>query len=517
MAEERPAAGAPRDAGRLVEAAAAAAVAGTALLFALLYLFAMAGASLWTDELYGIVHFSARGPWTAWTDYHAPNHILFSLLNALLPGRGSVDPLRARLLSLVAVAALLALVLVFFWRRGRWLAGALAFQLLATNERLLDQTLQARGYGLQLLFAGGAAVALRAYLESGRRIALVAFAALVVLGTFAVPPFLVFGGGLFLLLFLVRRRREVVVFGLLVLAGAFAVHLPVLGSLFRQLTTYRTVGSGALEFASPAAVLESIRLYLLPELFSSPRTAGGAALVLVALVAGLLVAGGASEAETSWRRVLLGAVLLFFGACLLLRSPLVRTTVFVAAPLALFSGALVEDLLRRIGNRGARTAAVALLAVALALSNGIAVSRFEFVPIERWDMTAAFLRRAIPPGTPLWVTFRPELLAPYLPPTTPFAPRFDAELFASGGLAVVDTDVDPPVRFDGRRYAADAKEWRTPLARRGVQSVWFVPRHRVTKASMAAERRASPVPEMTVKRRPSPRRPARSRSKKSSR
>ncbi len=398
MAEETPAAGVPRDAGRLVEAAAAAAVTGTALVFFLVYLFAMSGASLWTDELYGIVHFSSRGPWTAWTDYHAPNHVLFSLLNSLLPGCGSVDPVRARLFSFIAVSALLLLVLVFFWRTGRWLAGAFAFQLLATNERVLDQTLQARGYGLQLLFAGGAAIAVRAYLEAGRRSALFALAALVVLGTFAVPPFILFGGGLFLLLFVVRRRREVLVSGLLALVGAVAVHLPVLDALFRQLTTYRTVGSGALEFATPAAVAESLRLYVLPELFSSPRTGGGAVLLLAALVAALLVTAGSPEPETSWRRVVLGAVLLFFGACLLLRSPLVRTTVFVAAPLALVLGALVEDLLRRIGIRGVRPAAVAVLAAVLAFSNGIAVSRFEFVPIERWDMTAAFVRRAIPPG-----------------------------------------------------------------------------------------------------------------------
>ncbi len=476
MAEETPAADPSRNAGRLVEAAAAAAVTGTALVFFLGYLLAMAGASLWTDELYGIVHFSARGPWTAWTDYHAPNHLLFSLLNALLPARGSVDPIRARLLSFIAVSALLALVLVFFWRKGRWLAGAFAFQLLAANERVLDQTLQARGYGLQLLFAGGAAVALRAYLGNGRRSALTMLAALVVLGAFAVPPFLLFGGGIYLLLLVVRPRREVLFSGLFAVAGAVAVHLPVLGSLLGQLTTYRTVGSGALEFATPAAVVESLRLYVLPELFSSPRTALGAVFLLGVLVAGLLVATGSPEPEASWRRVVLGAVFLFYGACLLLRSPLVRTTVFVAAPLALVLGAFVEDLLRRIGIRGVRTAAVALLAVALALSNGIAVSRFEFVPIERWDMTAAFIRRAVPPGTPLWVTFRPELLAPYLPPTTRFTERFDADLFASGGLAVVDTDVDPAVRFDGRRYAAGAKDWRTPLARRGIQAVWFVPR-----------------------------------------
>lgn len=476
MAEETLAARPIRETGRLVEAAAAAAVAGTALVFFLVYLLAMAGASLWTDELYGIVYFSARGPWTAWTDYHAPNHVLFSLLNSLLPGRGSVDPLRARLLSFIAVALLLALVLVFFWRKGRWLAGAFAFQLLAMNERVLDQTLQARGYGLQLLFAGAAAVALHAYLENRRRSALAVLAAFVVLGAFTVPPFLLFGGGIFLFLLAVRPRREVVVSGLLTVTGAVVVHLPVLDALFRQMSEYRAVGSGALEFATPAAVVESLRLYVLPEIFSSSRTPFGGVLLLGVLVAGLVAAPGFSEPDTNWRRVLLGAGFSFFGACLLLRSPLVRTTVFIAAPVALVLGALVEDLLRRIGIRGVRTGAVTLLAALLALSNGLAVSRFGFVPIERWDMTAAFIRRAVPAGTPLWVTFRPELLAPYLPPATRFAERFDVELFSSGRLAVVDTDVDPPDRFDGRRYAAGAKEWQTPLARRGIQAVWFVPR-----------------------------------------
>lgn len=482
MSKERPAArGGPHraapEARRIVEAVGAAFIVGSALLGVVLYLAAMASTSLWTDELYGIVYFSGRGPWTALTDYHVPNnHIFFSLLNALLPGSGSVDPLRARLLSLVAVPALLALVLVFFWRRGRWLAGAFAFQLVAANERLLDQTLQARGYGLQLLFAGAVCVALRSYLEKESRAALAALATTVVLGTFTVPPFLLFGGGVFVLLFALRRRLEILVAGISALAGAVIVHLPVLGSLLRQMAAYRSVGGGPPEFASLAGVLESLRLYVLTELFGGPRPAAAAAGLLAALLLGAALAGLLDEAERDWIRILVGAVLLFFGGCLILRNPLVRTTVFVAAPLALAAGALLEDALRGIRSSGLKAALVVAASVGLSASNGLTVARFDFVPIENWQATAEVVREAVPPDVALFVIFRPELLAPYLRPGTLLATHFDADRFSRGELAVVDTDIHQPVRFDGRRIAANAVEWRTPQRRRDRQSVWYVPR-----------------------------------------
>jgi hypothetical protein len=482
MSKERPdAAGTPRGAvprtQRYVEAAGSAFVVGSALLGVVLYLVAMASTSLWTDELYGIVHFSGRGPWTALTDYHVPNnHILFSLLNALLPWSGSVDPFRARLLSLVAVPTLLVLVLVAFWRRGRWVAGAVAFQLLAGNDRLLDQTLQARGYGLQLLFAGGVCVALRSYLESASRRSLAVLAALVVLGTFTVPPFLLFGGGVFALVLAFRRRREVLVAGIAAFAGSVIVYLPVLGRLLRQLGSYRTVGGGAPEFGSLGGVVESLRLYVLPELFGAPRPAIAAAVLLGAVVLGAAVVGRVDTLERDWIRIVVGAVLLFYGGCLVLRNPLVRTTVFVAAPLALAAGALLEDGLRALRSRGLRAALVAVASVGLTASNVRAAARFDFVPIENWQATADLLREVVPPDAALFVTFRPELLAPYVRSGTRFATRFDAERFARGEVAVVDTDVHQPVRFDGRRYAAGAVEWRIPQRLRDCQVVWFVPR-----------------------------------------
>src|SRR5690606_24144527 len=123
--------------------------------------------SLWNDELFSVIRTSGEGPVHTVTTYEsANNHVFFNLLNALTPGAGSVDPLRARLWSVVAVLAMLVVLVLEFYRRGWYLGGAVLFTLFAANPAWLDLTLQARGYGLLGLAAAVSCVATWRYLES---------------------------------------------------------------------------------------------------------------------------------------------------------------------------------------------------------------------------------------------------------------------------------------------------------------------------------------------------------------
>jgi hypothetical protein len=157
------------------------------------YLFAMATTSLWTDELWSVLHYSARGPLAVVTEYHEPNnHIFFNLLNALTPGRSSVDPLRARFWSFAAVTALLAGFLAYFSRRRVPLWGLAPFLLFAAGPEFLDLMLQARGYGLLSLFALAASVLAVEHVQSGRPRTLPFLGVVSVLGAWTVPTFVFF-------------------------------------------------------------------------------------------------------------------------------------------------------------------------------------------------------------------------------------------------------------------------------------------------------------------------------------
>jgi hypothetical protein len=123
--------------------------------------------SLWNDEVWSVVRYSGHGPIHVVTHYgSANNHVFFNLVNALTPGAGSADPARARWWSIVAVLAMQVIVLVVFWRRRWYLAGAVLFGLFATSPEWLDLTLQARGYGFLGLAALLSCTTLWRYLEA---------------------------------------------------------------------------------------------------------------------------------------------------------------------------------------------------------------------------------------------------------------------------------------------------------------------------------------------------------------
>lgn len=88
-----------------IEWAAAALALATLLVWLGQHWFFYAQSSLWIDEITTIQAFSGVGVKESLRGYTPNNHMLFSFVNSILPGNDSFDPLRARFLSLLAVAA----------------------------------------------------------------------------------------------------------------------------------------------------------------------------------------------------------------------------------------------------------------------------------------------------------------------------------------------------------------------------------------------------------------------------
>jgi hypothetical protein len=84
----------------------------------------------------------------------------------------------------------------------------------------MDRVLEARGYGLIFLFAMLGCVAFAEWLRTRRKVWLNLMAVLCVLGTYTLPFYVVFAGGLLLLAFLYRPSRETLLAGFFSLAVA---------------------------------------------------------------------------------------------------------------------------------------------------------------------------------------------------------------------------------------------------------------------------------------------------------
>ena len=454
-----------------VEKLAAVVLVAASLAYLVPFVHAMATTSLWNDEIYTNFVFSGRGPVRVLTYYEGNSHVLYNLVSSVFPGRSSMDPLRQRIFSFLAVGALLFGGLWLFWKRGRPLEGALFFSVFAVHREFLDLSLQARGYGFLAFFAGLASWASIRWLASGRRKWIGLLAAATVLGAWTVPTFVFFGGALLVLLFLRRPGREVLVAGAASAALAAALYVPLLGGLLEEWRLY-PVRWGRF-YSGFEQVGETIRLYVVPSpLWPWPVPPW----LCFGLLAALVIGPGLMKEERARDRegaqVLVGAALIFLTACLFLTTPPVRTTAFVAVPLVL------AGLLQFPSPGAARPwkrGALALILVALLLPSSIRAARgFAFVPIENWGELASFVRQAVPRDAPVALLDAPHLLRPYLPGGPVVAGKPDLGAFGRGEVVVVD-DVRSGPRFRGTDLAPRALEFRFPQRRGGYLAAWLAP------------------------------------------
>ena len=433
--------------------------------------------SLWNDEVWSVVRYSGHGPIHVVTHYgSANNHVFFNLVNALTPGAGSADPARARWWSIVAVLAMQVIVLVVFWRRRWYLAGAVLFGLFATSPEWLDLTLQARGYGFLGLAALLSCTTLWRYLEVPRHGSLAGLGLVTVAGAWTVPSYLLFAAPLWLLLLVVVRRRAVLVAGVVTAAGVVAVYLPILSELRLEMSTYEEQWGRS--YTSLGDVADTIGIFLLrPSLFGGHAL--GTALTVAVLVLAVLGAAVLPLAPTlrSLVLVLVGSSAVFFAANLWLGTAVLRTTAFVTVPVGFALVVLVAGVLEQAsagdelpgGPVGAGLVSVVALAVVAMLTvQGIGRPEGAFyLPLQDWQGVARYVDRTFPSGTRVASTGDPAALlrvTAYLDGSHPEdgADPLGSEEVAAGRTVLIDLAKSGEPSFDFGQVASVWSEARFP-------------------------------------------------------
>jgi mannosyltransferase len=342
-------------------------VLGTVLL--------LPGHALWFDELFtaevarlpladivaAVVHGEGTTSYLAGVppSYNAPYYLVLSLLTAL-PGLGGDTSLR--LISLVATAGGLTLVTRAVARLAGHATGVLAGLVLAASPLVVEQSVEARSYGLAVLATGAAALGLVRWLQDSPRGLLlfgVAGAAMGLMHWYAATTL----AGFAVAALLLRGRRA-----LPVLAVAVLAVLPVVGLVAVNLGN-GVGGRNAEHLKTTDGRLAGLAL----DAWSAGRTS--LLVVLVALmVVGLVRASGARVPAAAWAVVPL---------LLLTVGELVRP---LYLPRYLLTGLLGIGVLAAVGAwalpRAARGPAAALL---LVLTLVASAPQLERGPRERGD------------------------------------------------------------------------------------------------------------------------------------
>jgi hypothetical protein len=463
------------------------------------WVWTMATTSLWNDEIYTIFYFSGKGFRTVVTDYRAPNnHVFFNLVNALLPGRMSMDPLRARSLAILATAAALWLALRFFWTRGLMVTGAVVVFLLASNGTLLELVLQARGYGFLLLFAAAASALLPRSLDRADRRGLWATVAVVVVGAYTVPTFAFFGALWLLALFAVRRDLATAAAGIAAGVMIVLLYLPFSSQLVTQLRTYGN--EWGREYGKWSAVGDTVRQFAFPSVHGEPILSARIALFIPFALGPLafLPIGALSPAERMQCRFLAVTGALFFIVCRLLETPLVRTTCFIAVPLLLAAGLLAGGAAETFAPVRARSWAAIAVAVGLTASFARPMTPARFLPIEDWRGVSRFLETTFPPELPVYASWAGDFLEAHGSSGRRTTVPFDDASFARGELVLFDDALAHGNRLAATKSLATSAFVRFPQRRSddGFTEVRFAPPPERHVESLATEsgRRAGPEP-----------------------
>lgn len=367
----------------------------------------MGKTSLREDEIMNVATYTSQGFVPAVSTYSlARNHIFFNVLNAFLPWADSTFPLRARLISFLAVLAALAVLLGYAWRRGWLLAGAVCAGLLAVNADLLKVILEARGYGLITLFALIQCLAFTEWLRTKHSAWLGLLAFCCVVGTYTLPFYVVFGGTFLLLAFLGKPSRATLGAGLLTLAAIVLLYLPVLGAFWKVSSKYKDAYEGQLgaNFSTGEAILRTLEFFI-------PRDAVGTDefLVLALITILVLFAGLPRPGRTPDRRAVAGilvTLLVFLGFCFLQKSPPIRIAAFTAAPLAFLVMMVLGSALASRGLAVFRP----LPQLALAGAGLAMIWKTEpsdtLIPQQNWRGLGRVIDRAFPEDERIWVAGR---------------------------------------------------------------------------------------------------------------
>ncbi len=305
-----------------------------------------ASSSLREDEIMSIVRYTSRGFVPAISTYNlARNHVFYNIVSSLIPGADSTLPIRARLISFVAVLGSLALLIGYSTTRGWSLPGLACAGLLAANFATMNTVLEARGYGLIFLFATLGSVGFAQWIRTQSRTWLNLMAISCVLGTYTLPFYVVFGGSLLLLSFLFSPSRETFLAGFLTLAAIALLYLPIAAKIYAVFEGYaeRYETTFISTFGSMDGVFFSLQYFVPRELLEI----GPLSFILLAL-AGLLYVAFARFATKADRVSFAGvaaSIVAFLAFCIYCRIVPARVASYTAAPLAFLALVVTGSIL----------------------------------------------------------------------------------------------------------------------------------------------------------------------------
>ncbi len=361
-----------------------------------------ATSSLRDDEIMSIVKYTSRGFVPAISTYSlARNHIFYNVISSVIPGADSTLPLRARLISFVSVIGSLGLLIAYAARRGWLLPGLACAGLVAVNFSAMDRILEARGYGLIFLFAMLTCAAFAEWLRTRRKVWLNLMSVLCVLGTYTLPFYVVFAGGLLLMAFLYRPSRETFLAGFLSLAAILMLYLPVLDKVYGVFTGYgdRYGNTFISPFDSIDGVFSAFEHFL-------PMQVEALTFVLIALASLLYAAFGRFAARFD-RLTLAGvaaAVLGFLAFCLYCKTVPIRVTAYLAAPLAFLTALATGSVLStRLLAPVRPFAEVVFTLIVAAILWKSEVSQ-PLIPSKDWLGLGVLIERAFPKEMSIWIS-----------------------------------------------------------------------------------------------------------------
>ncbi len=425
-----------RYAPNVVAAAASAVLVLACAAYVLRYTRAMANTSLWTDELFTTRHFTSDGPLNAITNYKtANNHVFHSLLTSILPGDPR-SPLRARFWPIAFTGATFLIVVVHFARRRQFLAGSLLVYGFAINVAWLDLNMQSRGYGPLALMALLTALGVKRFLETDRAVYLWLVTVPVVLGTWALPSYLFFAAPMLVGLLAITRSRKVLIHAVAAAAAVLLTYLPILSDLVKATRNYAEEFGGE-NFTSLNQVGASFTTYLFQATGFGRFWWVAVAAVGISAVA-VLGLRWAGRPAILFAVLMFGSAVAFYGICLLLRTPILRTTAFVMWPVASAAATLVGEATRR-ARHPIPIALATVVLVALLTPNAVSKTRgFTFTPLENWQTTTRYIAAIVPDGSSVYGTWSPEYADDYLSDRFTVVRKPNPALFAAGRLVILD-------------------------------------------------------------------------------
>ena len=447
-----------------------------------------ATSSLREDEIMSIVRYTSRGFVPAVSTYNlARNHIFHNVVNSFIPGADSTLPLRARLISFVSVIGSLGLLIAYAARRGWLLPGLACAGLVAVNFSAMDRVLEARGYGLIFLFAMLSCVAFAEWLRTRRKVWLNLMAVSCVLGTYTLPFYVVFAGGLLLLAFLYRPSRQTLLAGFLSLAAVLMLYLPIAGKVYAVFTGYgdRYRDTFISHFDSIDGVFSAFEYFL-------PVQIEALTLVLIALVALLYVAFGRFVARFD-RLTLAGiaaAILGFLAFCLYCKTVPVRVAVSMAAPLAFLAALVTGSVLSTRMLAPVRPFVETIFSVFVAVILWKSEVVQPLMPSADWRGIGVLIERAFPKEMRIWISerYRNQLQWNLASRTKPEPGALDYDALGNGRLVVVEGFLRPSdeqQRFRWEDLPQGVRFVTIPLVM-NYQRVFFTPpgRHGIASISV---------------------------------